>query len=128
MRTIILHDTAAAFCAGLQTEHRALRGWESLEAGTYLVTEAPGEYTPDGWRPGPRLGMVRIDAVRRERLNRIRTDAVRRQGFTDTLPDDFVAMFCRRNACAPNAIVTVMRWTILQRQQTLFPQHEQHTR
>lgn len=54
------------------------------------------------------LRHIEVVSVKREPLNDFYCDPteVRREGFPNMTPQEFIAMFCRGNKCAPGVMVT----------------------
>jgi hypothetical protein len=84
-------------------------GWATLKPGTLLQPVVKGMGLKKGERVETIGGPIRVLNVRREPLNVIGTryelDVVR-EGFGHVTADEFIAMFCQHNGCAPDAIVT----------------------
>lgn len=87
-------------------------GWGQLKAGQLLTAVEKGM----GLKAGEtvrKLKTIRVKSVRREPLNAMTINEAygrrecQREGFPDTSPDKFVAMFCKHHrGCTPETIVT----------------------
>ncbi|MGE3278052.1 MAG: ASCH domain-containing protein [Vicinamibacterales bacterium] len=81
-------------------------GWATLQPGTLLrgVEKAQGLKKGESIRP---LCIVRVEDVRRERLDAITPEDCAREGFPELTPAEFVAMFCAHmKPCQPHWLVT----------------------
>lgn len=112
MRLISFSLTADQVRARTKTETRRL-GWRHLRVGEVLrgVKKAMGR------KPGEELvtlAIVRVEQLRRERLDAITADAVQREGFPDLTPAGFVSMFCTHMKCDPSVTVTVIQFSYVQ--------------
>lgn len=96
--------TERAFVLGQKDVTRRL-GWIDAREGDVYVAVRKCMGIPRGGRQ-EKLGLIRVLAIRRERLDTITAEDVRREGFPDWTPEDFVEFFCKANKCEPTTIVT----------------------
>lgn len=68
-------------------------GWRDLKPGTLLQAIEKGQGLKKGEKVRP-LAVIRVTDVRREPLALIDADDVAREGFQESTPAGFVAMFC----------------------------------
>lgn len=95
--------TTAQYCARTKDVTRRL-GWANLKPGDMFN----GVEKAMGLKKGEKinkLGVNRVVSTRWEPLNAITPDDVRREGFPGWTPEQFVAMFCEHNKCAPDTPV-----------------------
>lgn len=94
---------------GTKTQTRRL-GWTDLQKGELLnaVRKAMGLRRGEHQQS---LGLIRVQRVRRERLDAITAEDVRREGFPGMTPLDFIELFCKANKCKPDRVVTVIDFT-----------------
>jgi hypothetical protein len=104
MRNISFALTTRQFLDGTKDVTRRL-GWASLKPGDTLAACEKCMGLKKGERP-VKLGIVRVVAVRRERLDAIDQPDVIREGFPEMSPAEFVAMFTSHMRCEPSIEVT----------------------
>jgi len=79
-------------------------GWDNLKPGDVVCAVEKGMGLKKGEKV-KRIGMIEILAVTREPLSRMTYTECAREGFPEMTPDEFIAMFCRANKCAPDTLV-----------------------
>ena len=91
---------------GTKTQTRRL-GWVDLQKGEVLnaVRKAMGLKRGEQQQS---LGLIRVQRVRRERLDAITPADVRAEGFPDMTPRAFIELFCKANKCNAERVVTVI--------------------
>lgn len=93
-------------------------GWENLKIGEVLRAIVKGQGLKKGEKV-ERLCDIRVVDVRREPLNRLSRYVIygltelQREGFPDMTPDEFVAMYCKANGCAPDKTITRIEFEYL---------------
>jgi hypothetical protein len=108
MRNISFALTKPQILARTKTQTRRLR-WLHAKPGMPLQ----GCEKCQGLKPGEqlaKLAVIRVVAVRRERLDAITQADVIAEGFPDMTPAEFVAMFTGHMRCEPGAVVTVIEF------------------
>lgn len=103
-RHISFSMTTPQFLDGTKDVTRRM-GWKQLKVGDELCAAKKCM----GLKPGEtieRLGLIRVTAVRRERLDAITPEDVVREGFPGWSVEKFIAFFCAGHACQPDSIVT----------------------
>ena len=102
-RNMSFSITTPQFTARTKTVTRRC-GWWFLKPGDVVCGVEKGRGLKKGEKV-KRLGMIRIVSTRPEQLCLIDAPDVAREGFPDSTPADFVAMYCSHNKIAPDAIV-----------------------
>lgn len=81
------------------------RGWWFLKPGDLVQPVVKGMGLKRGEKVECIGAPVRIVSTRPEPLCAITASDVIREGFPDWTPEQFVAMFCHHNRCAPGEII-----------------------
>jgi hypothetical protein len=96
-------------------------GWKDLKPGTLLIAAEKCQGLGKGGKI-KRLGMIRVTAVRRERLDELLNNTgwgalgCKAEGFPDMTPSAFVAFFClSHKGCTPSTEVTRIQFEYIDR-------------
>lgn len=112
MRSISFMLTKRQFLDRSKTVTRRL-GWWDVKPGQRLRAVEKSMGLAKGQRQVG-LGVIEIKSTRAEILNTIDQSEVIREGFPDLTPEQFVEFFVRSAACAPDATVNRIEFTILE--------------